>query len=195
MDIAVISFENVSFAYGRKKVLENFSFKVEAGERVCLFGVSGCGKSTVFRLICGLEKPTGGRITVNSKNIRPVFQDDRLLPFLTVAENAAMFANGNNVSELLVRLSLGDAAQDYPAGLSGGMARRAAIARALAGEGDIYLFDEPFNGLDEKTHAEALDLISEHTAGKSVLFILHDLNDAQRLGCRIIEMQKIRRID
>ena len=189
-----IVFENVHFSYGRKKVLENFSFSVDAGERVCLFGVSGCGKSTVFRLICGLEKPTGGRITVGSKDIRPVFQDDRLLPFLTLSENAAMFSNGKSIRALLDRLSLSDAADDYPVNLSGGMARRAAIARALAGEGDIYLFDEPFNGLDEQNHDKAIELIKERTKGKTALFILHDIDDVHRLGCRVVEMQKLRRI-
>ena len=161
---------------------------------MCLYGISGCGKSTVFRLICGLEKPTAGKLTVSSKNIRPVFQGDRLLPFLTLTENAAMFANGNDVSELLDRLELGDAAGDYPKNLSGGMARRAALARALAAEGDIYLFDEPFNGLDEQNRDKAIELIEERTKGKTALFILHDIDDARRLACRIVEMQKLRRI-
>ena len=164
---------------------------VEAGERVCLYGVSGCGKSTVFRLICGLEKPTAGSLTVGSKNIRPVFQDDRLLPFLTLAENTAMFSMGNDLTELLSDLGLGDAAGEYPQNLSGGMARRAAIARALAAEGDIYLFDEPFNGLDEQNRGKAAALIKERTKGKTALFILHDLSDAHCLGCRIVKMQKM----
>ena len=189
----VILFRDVSFSYGRVKVLDRFSLSVEKGERVCLFGPSGCGKSTVLRLICGLEKPDSGDVRVTADTVRPVFQEDRLLPFLTVQENAAMFAHGAETDTLLSALGLSEAKDELPARLSGGMARRAAIARALAGAGDLYVMDEPFNGLDENNTAAAVRLIAERTEGKTLVCILHSRADALRLGCRIVEMETVSR--
>lgn len=188
MDNAAIVFRDVVFSYGRKKVLDRLSFSVAPGETVCLFGPSGCGKSTVFRLICDLEKPDSGTVRIMGGSIRPVFQEDRLLPFLTVYENAAMFANGGDPAPVLAALGLSEAAHEYPTHLSGGMARRTAIARALTGDGDLYLFDEPFNGLDETNTQNTARLIAERTANKTAVFILHDRALAERLGCRMIEL-------
>ena len=189
----VILFRDVSFSYGRVKVLDRFSLSVEKGKRVCLFGPSGCGKSTVLRLICGLEKPDSGDVRVSADTVRPVFQEDRLLPFLTVGENAAMFAHGAETDALLSVLGLAEAKDELPARLSGGMARRAALARALAGTGDLYVMDEPFNGLDENSIAAAVRLILERTEGKTLVCILHSRADALRLGCRIAEMEAVSR--
>ena len=181
-----IVFRNVSFSYGKKKVLENLSFSAENGEKICLFGPSGCGKSTVLRLLCGLNKPQSGKIEVQG-SIRPVFQEDLLLPFLSTEQNVKMFAKGD-VGELLSRLGLFDERNEPPSRLSGGMARRAAIARAIAGEGDIYVFDEPFNGLDSENVLRCAEVIKERTEGKTAVFVLHSKADAELLGCRIIEM-------
>ncbi len=183
-----IIFDGVCFSYGRKRVLNQLSFSVEAGERICLFGPSGCGKSTVLRLICGLEKPNAGKITVNAKQVRPVFQEDRLLPFLSVAQNVAMFSDGEDPTEILTELGLAEVLNEPPKKLSGGMARRAALARSLAGNGDIYVLDEPFNGLDDANVERAIEQIDKRTAGKTVICVLHSLDDAKRLGCRIINI-------
>lgn len=182
----MIEFENVSFSYGRKPVLKDFSLFITAGERVCFFGPSGCGKTTVLRLIAGLEKPKSGKITVNSKNIRVSFQEDRLLPFLTVKENVSMFAEDSSADEVLSRLGLNEAKYEYPSQLSGGMSKRVSIARSLAAEGDIYIFDEPFNGLDEENIEKAANLINEKTKGKTVISVLHDREYAGLIGCRIV---------
>lgn len=190
MSDTAVQFRDVSFAYGKQKILDHFSLTIGKGDHVCLFGPSGCGKTTILRLICGLEKPTAGELFLYSKNLRPVFQEDRLLPFLTVAENTAMFANGAPIDDLLSELGLAEAKNERPASLSGGMARRASIARALAGDGDIYIFDEPFNGLDEANLEKAAALINEKTAGKTVVCVLHSRTDAERLGCRLIGLGK-----
>ncbi len=189
MNNTAVLFDRVGFSYGRKNILRDFSFRAETGEKICLFGPSGCGKSTVLRLICGLEKPTAGTLSVHAKTVRPVFQEDRLLPFLTVAENVAMFSDRARADEILRRLDLADAADEYPRNLSGGMARRAALARALAQNGDLYVLDEPFNGLDDENTQNAIALIRERTAGKTVICVLHDADHAKRLGCRIVEMK------
>lgn len=182
-----IVLKDVCFHYGRKKVLNQLSFSVECGEKVCLFGPSGCGKSTVLRLICGLEKPTSGEMICNTQSIRPVFQEDRLLPFLSVSENVAMFSDGEDPTEILTELGLAEVLNEPPKKLSGGMARRAALARALAGNGDIYVLDEPFNGLDEENTRRAIELIRRRTEGKTVVCVLHDRTHAEQLGCRMID--------
>ncbi|MBQ6568847.1 MAG: ABC transporter ATP-binding protein [Clostridia bacterium] len=184
----MIKFENVSFGYDDKKIVENFSIEIPSGDRVCFFGKSGCGKSTLLRLIMGLETPNGGSVEKLSDNISAVFQEDRLLPFKTVLENITMFAPCDRAKEILARLSMTDAQNLYPSELSGGMARRAAIARALAAESDIYIFDEPFNGLDRENIADAALLINEYTKGKTLVLVTHEKELANALGCRIIEL-------
>lgn len=188
----MICFDRVSFSYGKKRIIEDFSLEVPKGGRICFYGESGCGKSTLLRLVCGLEKPTGGNLTVGSRNIRMSFQEDRLLPFLTVKENVTMFASEKDADEVIARLSLTEAANEYPAKLSGGMARRASLARALAGSADIYIFDEPFNGLDEDNIRRASELINERTAGKTVLAVLHERSYAELIGCGVVEVKRTR---
>ena len=184
----IIRVENLNFSFGRKAVFKNLNFSMEEGETLCLFGESGIGKSTIVKLICGLLKPDGGKIFVGTNNFRVVFQEDRLLPFLTVRENAGMFGTPESSEALIEDLGLSDAADLYPNQLSGGMARRAALARALAGKGDIYIFDEPFNGMDEENIKKSALLIEKYTEGKTVIFVLHDKEEAVKLGCRIIEI-------
>ncbi len=191
MEDKAVVFDNVSFSYGRKRIIENFSLSVNKGERICVFGSSGAGKSTLLRLICGLEKPNSGKIFVYSKNIRPVFQDDRLLPFLTLSQNVAMFSNGKDTDGIISSLGLEEAKNEYPSKLSGGMARRTAVARAIADEGDIYIFDEIFNGLDEENTDKAIKLINKNTLNKTVICVLHNKEHAVKLGCKIVEMKKL----
>ena len=183
-----IRFSSVSFSYGKKRVLQEFSFSVAEGEQVCLFSASGRGKTTVLRLIAGLEEPDAGEVFVAPARLRTVFQEDRLLPFLTVLENAAMFAEVGQARKTLAALGLSEEENTCPAALSGGMARRASLARALAGEGDLYLFDEPFAGLDTENTERSAALIRARTEGKTAVFVLHDRPLAEKLGLRLIEM-------
>ena len=161
---------------------------VAAGERVCLFGSSGLGKTTILRLIMGLEKPDAGTVQVDSGKISAVFQEDRLLPFKTVLENAELFAPKEIAAKILSQLGLGDDMEEYPSELSGGMARRAALARALAADRDIYILDEPFDGLDKENAAAAVSVINERTVGKTLVLVSHDISAARSLDCRIIEV-------
>ena len=202
----MIRFENVDFSYGKKVILKNFSMNVGEGERVCLYGPSGQGKTTIIKMVCGLLKADSGTLYVGSSAFRPVFQEDRLLPFLTVRENIAMFSEGRDtrvlsgrdtrgsagcsVSGLIGRLGLEEVIDLKPARPSGGLARRAALARALAAPGGIYLLDEPFAGLDETNIANAIDLINEITAGKTLVCALHNKTEALRLGCRIEDITR-----
>ena len=195
----MIVFENVSFGYKRGiNVLSGFSLAVPDGGRVCLFGKSGCGKSTVLRLAMGLAKPGSGRITgTEGLAVSAVFQEDRLIPWKTVLENVALFADGteraaaapaDRAAYYLRALGLGDVLQSFPGELSGGMKRRVALARALAHNFDMLVLDEPFTGLDEAAKRNAIELVSRETAGKMLLLATHDLLEAEALGAEIIEL-------
>lgn len=185
----MIRFENIDFSYGKKQIFKNFSLDINSGDRVCLFAPSGFGKTTLLRLIMGLEKPKKGSISgLEGKKISAVFQEDRLLPHMTVFENLALFGEEKEIPRLLDSLSLSDAAELYPAQLSGGMARRVAIARALIRPADIYLFDEPFNGIDKENLLKTAAFILKETAGKTFVAITHSRHEAELLETEIIEI-------
>ena len=203
----MITFENVSFGYKRGiNVLSGFTLEVPDSGRVCLFGKSGCGKSTVLRLAMGLAKPGSGRITgTEGLAVSAVFQEDRLIPWKTVLENVALFADGteraasdgteraaadpaDRAAYYLRALGLGDVLHSLPGELSGGMKRRVALARALAHNFDMLVLDEPFTGLDEAAKRNAIELVSRETAGKMLLLATHDLQEAESLGAEIIEL-------
>ena len=203
----MITFENVSFGYKRGiNVLSGFTLEVPDSGRVCLFGKSGCGKSTVLRLAMGLAKPGSGRITgTEGIAVSAVFQEDRLIPWKTVLENVALFADGteraasdgteraaaapaDRAAYYLRALGLGDVLHSLPGELSGGMKRRVALARALAHNFDMLVLDEPFTGLDEAAKRNAIELVSRETAGKMLLLATHDLLEAEALGAEIIKL-------
>ncbi len=191
-----------SFGYGAraKQVLRNVSFDLHSGEFVALVGSSGSGKSTVMRLIAGLEQPSTGRITINGRLVTApgsdrgmVFQKYSLYPWLTAAQNVAfgMELQGRPRQEIRERtgyflevVGLADAARRLPRELSGGMQQRVAIARALAAEPQVLLLDEPFGALDiqiRESMQEFLHNLWQRT-GLTALLITHDLEEALLLA-------------
>ena len=148
-------------------------------------GPSGIGKTTLFRLLAGLEKADDGRITgLSGKKLSVVFQEDRLFPQLTVLKNLQVAGDG--AEKWLSRLGLSEAAQQYPEELSGGMKRRASIGRALCYNGDIFLLDEPFQGLDDSIKKDVMDILLELKAQKTILLITHDQREADYLADYIL---------
>ena len=188
---AMIELKNVSFSYSDRQVLKNFSLRIEKGERICLYGDSGIGKTTILRLIAGLEKAENNTVICTDKNFSVVFQEDRLLPFKTVKENISLFSHNDRIDYILNELGIYEARDQLPSQLSGGMARRASMARALSTNADVYIFDEPFTGLDEDNIMQAVRLINEITAGKTLITVLHEKEYAKLLNCTIVEVPKI----
>ena len=187
----MVKFNNVNFSYGKKQILKDFNLEIKDGERICLFAPSGYGKTTVLRLIMGLCKPQSGTVQgIEDKTYSVVFQEDRLLPSKTVYENVTLFGGDEDTEELLSELGLSDAANLYPAELSGGMARRVAIARALNRKGDIYIFDEPFNGIDRENLEKTAGFILEKTDGKTFIAVSHSPFEAELLKTKIVNIKK-----
>ncbi len=189
------------FANGRL-ALADVSLDVEPGEIVALVGASGSGKSTVLRLLAGLEAPTAGRALFRNVAIegpRPeisvIFQEPRLLPWLAVADNVgfglaslAPAERGRRVERALDRVGLAAYARALPRELSGGMAQRVAIARALVGQPEVLLLDEPFSALDAFTRTDLQDHILDlwREDRPTLVLVTHDLDEALALADRVI---------
>lgn len=185
----MIKLENVCFSYKGKQVLDGFSLNVRDGERVCLFGESGIGKTTITRLILGLESADSGNVECTQRTA-VVFQEDRLLPFKTVFKNIKMFSDKSDseIEKIIDALGIALFKDKYPSQLSGGISRRTALARALCTEADAYIFDEPFSALDSGNTDKAIDLINKITKNKTVILITHNEQDAVKMGCKIVKI-------
>src|SRR5881296_3966641 len=205
-----IVFEQVSIAFERKPVLDGISFHLAKGETKAIFGVAGSGKSTILKLSLGLLKPDDGHIYVLGEDVTElseealfdlrrkigmVFQESALFDSLTVRENVAyrLYELGvdeqeidNRVRQVLGFVGLEEAIDKMPAELSGGMKRRVALARALIGEPEIMLYDEPTAGLDPVTSKKINELIITLRDIKSVtgVFVTHRMRDAFTLATR-----------
>lgn len=187
----MIEFKNVTFAYkgSNENVLKDFSLKINRGEKVWLSGPSGKGKTTVLRLIMGLEKPKKGTVSVcASAKISAIFQEDRLIPFVSVKKNISLFSDDEKAETLLFKFGLSDCGDMTVDSLSGGMKRRVALARALSKEFDILILDEAMNGLDPDTAEMTAQVIEEYCKEKTIIFVSHHKEQAQRLCNREIDI-------
>ncbi len=187
----MIELKNVYKAFGEKQVLKDFSLQIQKGERVCLMGASGSGKTTIFNLILGIESPDSGTAETGGE-ISAVFQEDRLCEDFSALSNVRMVLCDRDSKRAAKVLELfldeGDIASPVRT-FSGGMKRRVAIARALCFDKPILLLDEPFTGLDSETKARAAAAINELSGGKTILLISHDKDDAELLGAKIFELK------
>lgn len=189
----MLKMNDVSFSFGKKNVLSNFSLELQRGEILAIMGPSGCGKTTLLGLIAGLHKPQSGNVENTFEKIAYAFQEPRLFPWLTVKENllAVMIEKDDNtlktVNECLALVGLADSAEKYPAELSGGMKSRASLARALAFGGDFFLLDEPFAALDEELRNELSTTIKDYlrARGAAAVLVTHNREDAERIADRI----------
>ncbi|AEB60675.1 ABC transporter ATP-binding protein [Ectopseudomonas mendocina] len=196
---ALIELRRVSKSFGATVVLNDVSLSLAAGEVVSLLGPSGCGKSTLLRIAAGLDQDYQGGLELNpllnfgrGSGIGVVFQEPRLMPWLSVAQNVG-FADGwvaddQWVEQLLRDVGLHGRGESLPKQLSGGQAQRVAIARALYGKPQVLLLDEPFSAVDAFTRMKLQDLVVALAARYeiAVLLVTHDLDEAFYLSDRVL---------
>ena len=176
---------NLSKRYGETVVFRDFSARIPLGETTVITGVSGGGKTTLLRLLLGLETPDAGEIAGVPARRAAVFQEDRLCPQLTALENVLLAAGRRRETQarvILSRLGLGGALAAPAAELSGGMRRRCALARALCADFSLLALDEPFKGLDEANRRAAMDAVRDFSHDKTVIFVTHDAAEAGFFG-------------
>lgn len=202
----MLTLDGVSKTYSDgTQALAGFSAKVGPGEILALVGGSGCGKTTLLRLVAGLDRASSGEILLDQTPIREpradvgvIFQEPRLFPWLSVAENIAFglthltpFAREGMVANALSRVGLAGQGARWPRELSGGQQQRVAIARALVTRPRLLLMDEPFSALDATTratlHGHLLALWEE--SRPTVVMVTHDVEEAVTLADRIVVMQ------
>lgn len=186
----MIETRDLTVTYGGRAVLREVDLTVPDGAHIALMGPSGCGKTTLLRVLAGLQTPDAGAVRIAPGRMACVFQEPRLLPWRTAAENvnAVLSDRAQTMPQALAwleRLELGDACDQYPAALSGGMQQRVAIARALAYDAPVLLLDEPFRGLDAALRARVTALIADAAAAKTLVLATHDAADAAALSCAV----------
>lgn len=209
----IIKFQNIKKAYGKNTVIENFNLDIEQGEFLTVIGSSGCGKTTILKMINGLIKPEEGTILVRNKNIEEEdiislrrnigysIQGSVLFPHMTIEKNIAYVPNllnkknkektKNAVKKWMDIVGLDEELLGrYPDELSGGQQQRVGIARALSTSPDLLLMDEPFGAVDEITRGQLQEeIIRIHKqTGITIIFVTHDISEAIKLGTKILVM-------
>lgn len=192
----IISFKNFTFKYPNSphNILENLNFEVNSGEFISIIGSSGCGKTTLLRILAGLENIT----LTNQNNFSTSYmpQKDALLPWRRVMENLILplellgftkEEQKNEGEKVLERLSLLEYKDFYPKELSGGMRQRVSLGRALISNSDVFLLDEPFSALDAITKLEMQEWVKKifNSLQKTIILVTHDIEEALFLSDRI----------
>lgn len=189
----MLELKNVSLSYGDLRVLRDVCLRLDPGKRIAVMGPSGCGKTSLLRVIAGLQSPDSGTVERTAQRLSFVFQEPRLLPWLTAAENVRLVlpdAHHGDDSAWLSRFGLSDAADKLPAELSGGMQQLVSLARALVCAPDLLLLDEPFKALDAAAKLNAITAVSAG-ADAAIILVTHDIHEAEALGCRVIDFSEL----
>lgn len=199
---AAIEFKGVTKRFGDRAVLDNVSFAVEKGEILAVVGPSGTGKSVTLKHIVGLLEPDKGEIVRHVDHIGYLFQSGALIAWMTVAENVALPLRETTklkdreieakVAAALAAVELTDAADKYPSEISGGMQKRAGLARAIVRDVDAVLYDEPTSGLDPVTSVKIHNLIARLNKERGItsVIVTHDLTGAIKIASRILLLKE-----
>ncbi len=188
-----MTIEHLSFSFDEKSIFDDFSLRIQDGSITALMAPSGCGKTTLLRLIVGLIQPQSGNIDTNGKSVGIMFQEPRLFGQLTALQNVMLVIKDQatkreRAMQLLQAFGVADAADKYPEELSGGMAKRVSLARAIAYDPEILLLDEPFSALDEDTKAGVIATAKQLLRGKTVLLVTHDAQEAAAFADRTVTL-------
>ncbi|PIE72597.1 MAG: ABC transporter [Deltaproteobacteria bacterium] len=198
-----VCFRDTSGVRTVQQILADINLEFEDGEMVCILGPSGCGKSTLLKIVAGFTPSTAGKVLIDGKPVNGpsqdhifVYQHSALLPWMTVQQNVGLGLRNikaenkrnDRIQEYIDMVELTGFEDRYPCELSGGMQRRAELARALAVNPKTLFMDEPFTGLDFLTHMRMREeVVMMHLyTGKSVIFVTHDIDDALVMGDRIV---------
>jgi NitT/TauT family transport system ATP-binding protein len=191
-DSSIVTLNRVSKSFGSEQVISDLSLDIHKEEFVSILGSSGCGKTTLLRIIAGLLRPDSGEVRRRCEKVAFVFQDDRLIPWKSVLANITAVSHEEIATNCLDRVGLQEALDKYPSQLSGGMKKRVGLARALAFGGDLLLMDEPFGSLDAVTKEKMIELVVElrNRSGFGALLVTHDPFEAAELSSRVIVVGK-----
>jgi len=188
-----VDLKGIGKSFGDLCVIENIDLEIDSPEIICIVGPSGCGKSTLLNIIGGIINQDQGKIHNQFTKIGYVFQEDRLLPWRSVAENIKLVNDAyedEEILRLLETLGIEEFKDALPGVLSGGMRQRAAIARAFAYEPDILLMDEPLKSLDFQLRLNILKLLhkvwGDHKC--AIVYVTHEIDEALLLGDRVLVM-------
>ncbi len=208
----MIEVKNLSKYYNGIKILDSISFNINKGEKCIIVGKSGSGKSVLLRHLIGLEFPDEGEVLIEGvstvspsfnrirKKMGMVFQDGALFDYMTVAENVGFYLYFNEgirgkklldlVNDMLIKVGLPDVMDKYPSQLSGGMAKRVAIARTMIYKPYYILYDEPTTGLDPQTSSHIVELIRKlHNKDMTMIMITHDMDVAGTMADILVVME------
>lgn len=191
-----ITLQHISKVYGSRTVLHDLDLTLDTGECTVILGKSGCGKTTLLRLVAGLEEPTSGTLE-RPKDLKlgMMFQEARLFPWLTCRQNIALglpkWADPKEIDHWLQLVQLTEAADQYPHQLSGGMQQRASLARTLAMHSELILMDEPFAALDYFTRAQLQQELRhmQQQLQRGIVLVTHNVDEALILGDRLLILQ------
>jgi len=188
-----ILIQKLSKAYNGISVFQNVELSLEDGGIYCLLAPSGAGKTTLFRILMGLEQADSGQIKgIPEGALAVVFQEDRLCPSLTAQKNIQLVhpvITGEELRRELLVLLPADSLDKPVAEFSGGMRRRVALMRAMLSPGRLLLMDEPFTGLDEETRETAMEYVLKRRRGRTMIFTTHHVEEAERLSAICIRWQ------
>lgn len=186
----MIKIENLLFAYpNHSPVFENLSLSFECGERVCIKAPSGRGKTTLLRLIAGLEKPQSGKITFDRKRkISFVFQNGGLLDWYSALKNVSLVCSKEKAREVLALFQMEESLEKMSKQLSGGMKKRVLLARAVCFEPDILLIDEGFASFDDELKKTIFEFLKSEFSNRLIIFTSHDESEIELFATRVVTL-------
>ena len=183
-----IVIENLSKSFDKKLIFDKLSLSIELNGITVIMGESGCGKTTLLRIIAGLEKYDSGIVSGVPEKISFMFQEDRLLEWYSALENVKLVSDSETAEKYLEKVELADDKNTLASELSGGMKRRVALARALAYNSDFVILDEPFKGMDADLKQKMMELVKAESKARPFIIVAHEPDESDCLADSLINL-------